>query len=147
VKREGGVIAVDYGDRRTGLAASDAGRVLAQPLPTLDEIDPARVAERIASLVAEREASTVVVGLPLLLDGTEGARVRKTRSFVGRLRAAIPPEVEIVEWDERLTTAEAEEWLRSAGLRRERRKEKVDAMAAVLLLRSYLEAQGRRGEI
>lgn len=140
MKGRGAVVAVDYGDRRTGVAASDASRVLAQPLPTLDERDPGRVAKRIAAIVEERGATTVLVGLPLLLDGTEGARVRKTRSFAARLRAALAPEVEIVEWDERLTTAEAEEWLREAGLRRDARKARIDAMAAVLLLRSYLEA-------
>ena len=138
----GRILAVDYGDRRTGLAVSDPRRMIAQPLPTIEESDPDRLARAIARAAAERGVRTIVLGLPLLPDGSEGNRVSKTRAFARRLEVAAGAGVRIVEWDERLTSAEAAEWLREAGLRRNARKKRVDAVAAVLILRSYLGATG-----
>ncbi|MGH7152009.1 MAG: Holliday junction resolvase RuvX [Planctomycetota bacterium] len=142
---KGPFLAVDYGDRRTGLALSDPLGVIAQPLPTLEEEDPTRLARRIAALARERRAAAVVLGLPLREDGTEGARVEKTRAF-GRLLAAElsgSPTL-LLEWDERFTTAEATAALREAGLRPRDRRRRVDAVAAVVLLRSFLAARGRK---
>jgi putative Holliday junction resolvase len=138
----GPVLAVDYGDRRTGLAVSDPRGVIAQPLPTVEEENPEKLARAIAALVREREVRTVVVGLPLRLDGAEGARVEKTRRFERLLARALEGSgVQVAEWDERLTTAEATERLREAGFRARARRKRVDAVAAVLILRSYLASQ------
>ncbi|HET6202267.1 MAG TPA: Holliday junction resolvase RuvX [Planctomycetota bacterium] len=143
---KGPVLAVDYGDRRTGLALSDPLGVIAQPLPTLVEGDPAQLARRIADVARERGAATILLGLPLREDGSEGARVERTRAF-GRLlaQAVEGTPARIVEWDERFTTAEAVAVLREAGLKRRDRKRRVDAVAAVVLLRSFLAAEIRGG--
>jgi len=142
---KGPVLAVDYGDRRTGLAVSDPQGVIAQPLPTLLGGDPASTARRIAALARERGVAAIVLGLPLRTDGTEGARVQKTRAFEALLARDLEgTAVRIVEWDERFTTVEAIERLREAGLKRRERKRRVDAVAAVVLLRSYLAAESGR---
>ncbi len=119
--------------------------MIAQPLPTVEEEDPARLARRIAAVARERGAAAVVLGLPLREDGSEGARVVKTRAF-GRLLAAelSGARTPLLEWDERFTTAEATAALLEAGLRHRARRRRVDAVAAVVLLRSFLAAGGRK---
>ena len=139
------VLAIDYGERRIGLALSDPTRVLASPLPTLTR----RAGKRppfaaLLQIIAEQDVTQLVVGLPLTLEGTENDWVREVRAFGERLaeRAGLP-----VAWvDERMTSVRAERAVRSIGLRkREReRKERVDAAAAVLILQAYLDA--RRAE-
>jgi len=133
-------LAVDYGDRRTGLAVSDPTGIIVQPLPPIETEDLEELIERIVQTAQEQEAGTVVVGMPLRLDGTVGSRAEKTRKLIERLRASLAVSVE--EWDERLTSAEAEEILRQAGLNWRKRKGKLDTVAAVLILRSYLQANG-----
>lgn len=132
-------LAVDYGDKRTGLAVSDPTGIIVQPLPTLELEEIEDLVEAIVAEADKQEAGTVVVGLPLRLDGTEGSRVQKTRKLVEQLRQRLS--IPIVEWDERLTSAEAEELLRHAGLDWRKRKGKIDKVAAVLILRSYLSAR------
>lgn len=118
--------------------------MIAQPLPTLEEEDPGRLARRIAAIARERGVVAVVLGLPLREDGTEGARVEKTRAF-GRLLGAelSATATPLLEWDERFTTAEATAALMDAGLRHRDRRRRVDAVAAVVLLRSFLAARER----
>lgn len=132
-------LAVDYGDKRTGLAVSDPSGIIVQPLPVVESEDLETLVEAIVAEADRQEAGTIVVGLPLRLDGGEGSRVLKTRRLVEQLRKRLS--VPVVEWDERLTSAEAEELLREAGLDWRKRKGKIDKVAAVLILRSYLSAQ------
>lgn len=134
------VLAVDFGDRRTGLAVSDPTGAIVQPLPLIETEDLEELVERIVQEAERQEAGTVVVGMPLRLDGTAGSRAEKTRKLIDRLRASLSIPVE--EWDERLTSAQAEELLREAGLSWRQRKGKLDKVAAVLILRSYLSAIG-----
>lgn len=139
------VLAIDYGERRIGLALSDPTRVLASPLPTLTR----RAGKRppfaaLLRIIAEEDVTQLVLGLPLTLEGTENDWTREVRAFGERLaeRAGLP-----VAWvDERMTSVRAERAVRSIGLpKREReRKERVDAAAAVLILQAFLDA--RRGE-
>lgn len=131
-------LAVDYGDKRTGLAVSDPTGIIVQPLPTLEMEEIEDLVEAIVAEADKQEAGTLVVGLPLRLDGTEGSRVHKTRQLVEQLRQRLS--IPVVEWDERLTSAEAEELLKQAGLDWRKRKGKIDKVAAVLILRSYLAA-------
>ena len=99
------VVALDVGTRRIGVAATDAAGLTAQPLevvPTKPRRHQA-ACEAIVKVVRARNATTVVVGLPLALDGSEGMAVRRTRGFVAELEKHLPEGCAVVEWDERLT--------------------------------------------
>ena len=133
------VLAVDLGEKRIGLALSDPLRVTAQPLSVEPAIGPRKDVSRICELVVENDVDTVVVGLPLLLSGEEGENAAQARAFRDRLAARLPG-VRVELWDERLTTAEAERVMVAADVRRRRRKQKIDALAAVLILQSFLDA-------
>lgn len=141
----GGVLALDPGGRRIGLAGSDPLGITAQPLGFVEAAPPEAAVRRIAAAAAERGASTVVIGLPLNMNGSEGPAARRARALGQTLRPALPAEAEIVFWDERLTSRQAEASLLAEGVSHRRRKERVDARSAALLLASYLEAR-QRGE-
>ena len=133
----GPFLALDVGDRTIGVAVSDE-LGWAHPVRTIRRKNLQSDLDELAAIVEERGATRIVVGLPLNMDDTEGPRAAKTRRFVERLRERFS--LPIVLWDERLTTWEAERLLREAGTRRDKRKEWVDALAAQLLLQSYLDA-------
>lgn len=136
----GRVLAIDVGSVRIGLATSDETRTVATPLATV----PRRSKDLWARLRAELEqrgVATVIVGLPRMLDGSEGAAAADARTFATQLQARIGGDVQF--WDERFTTALAERHLVSAGMRRRRRRRSIDAVAAAVLLQSWLDAQQR----
>ena len=136
----GRAVALDLGTRRIGVAASDPGRVLASPRTTLERSgDLALDHRRIAALVAEEEATTVVVGLPLSLDGSIGPAARAVLDEVVDLAAVL--RVPVVTHDERFTTVTAHEQLRAAGMGGRRRRSVVDQQAATVLLQDWLDAQ------
>ena len=135
----GRVMALDYGDRRIGVALSDPLGVTAQPLLTLERRSRADDFDRLARLAREHEVLRVVVGLPLGMDGARGERVRLTELFMDRVRKATGLPVE--PWDERLTTAQAERALIESDLSRRRRRGVIDQAAAVILLQSWLDAR------
>ncbi len=135
------ILGVDYGERRIGMAASDELEVAAHPRPTIER-DGEEV-ERIAEIARRRGAERIVVGLPLRMDGSEGTQARKARGFAKRLRRALP-EVEVVLMDERLTTAQAHRALSEMGAGMRARRDRVDRMAAQIILQRYLER--RRAE-
>jgi putative Holliday junction resolvase len=126
------VIALDHGEARCGVAISDPTGELVTPLPMIDRPDSRRGLGRVASVVREREAELVVVGLPLTLAGEEGAQAEAARAFAQRLAEAVAVPVEL--HDERLTTRMADRTGGSAD---------PDSVAAAHLLESWLQA--RRG--
>lgn len=130
------VLAVDPGEKRTGLAVS-AGSI-AVALPTLAMKGDGKDADRIAKVARDAEAERIIVGLPLNMDGTEGPRARAVRDLVDTLRQATDLPVEF--WDERLSTAEGEARLREAGLDRRELSKRSDAAAAIVILESYIKA-------
>ncbi len=133
----GRFVALDVGDKTIGVAASDE-LGWSHPVRTIWRKNLAADLDELAAILEEREATRIVVGLPLNMDDTEGPRAQKTRRFAERLRERFP--LPVVLWDERLTTWEAERLLREAGARRQKKKERIDAIAAQLLLQSYLDA-------
>jgi putative holliday junction resolvase len=143
--RPGVRIAVDVGTVRVGVAASDAGGILASPVATL-----ARDAKRgtdidtLAGLVTEREAVEVLVGLPRHLSGREGRSVTMARRYATQLAERIAP-VPVRMVDERLTTVSAERDLAAAGMSAKQRRGVVDQAAAVVLLQSELDGLRQRG--
>ncbi len=136
------VLAVDPGERRVGLAATDESGAIAMPLRTLHRRNgegTRRTAERLAEAARELGVERIVVGLPLRLDGSEGLAARRARTLGTLLQEASGIPVEY--WDERWTSVQAEAALRKAGLRRTRRRNVVDQAAATLLLQSWLAAR------
>jgi len=136
------VVGVDVGARRIGLAISDATRTLARPLETIAVTTAAdavaRVAARIAELAAEDDGvAAIVVGLPRRLDGAETDMTRAAAAFVTALGARTP--LPIVTEDERLTSVEAERRLAARERDWKKRKEKIDAAAAAIVLQDYLD--------
>jgi putative holliday junction resolvase len=129
---------LDVGDRRIGVALSDETATLASALTTLTRVGGRKDAAAVADLARTHEAVAVVVGLPLNMNGSRGPQVQKVLGFVEGLRAELP--VPVVLRDERLTTVEADERLREAGLGWKERKRVVDQVAAVVILQEYLDA-------
>ena len=130
---------IDYGSRRVGVALSDRLGIAAHPFEVL-EAGPG-LGHRLADLVAAEDVAKVVVGLPVSLDGSEHAAARRTRRFVDRLRPLVG--VEVVLYDERLTTRIAESVLVAAGTSRAKRRRRVDKVAATVMLQGYLDSQAR----
>jgi len=130
------VLAVDYGDRRTGLAATDWTGTIAVPLQRLDIDDPLELAAAIAAIVRERQTQVVVLGMPLLHDGSPGQRSLRTQAFATRLAAAIAP-VPLTTVDESHSTDEAHELLKQGGMKAARRKHLADSVAALVILERY----------
>jgi putative Holliday junction resolvase len=130
------VMAVDYGDVRVGVAFSDMTGTLTGDAFTLRSGGDAALAETLVKLAAERQAAQIVVGLPKNMNGTEGERAELCRAFAERLRAGTS--IPVALWDERRTTVDAHRILHMSGSRGRKNKEKVDAVAAALILEGYL---------
>ncbi len=132
------VVAVDFGDRRTGVAAASGEGSLVFPLAILDSRDRRALIEEIREIASEREAELVLVGLPLAPDGGLGARGKKTLAFARELARALAP-VPVRGIDERYSSSQAHERMKAGGIKAARRKKKgVDAVAAQILLESWL---------
>jgi putative Holliday junction resolvase len=131
------ILALDHGTKRIGVAVSDETKTIAQPLEYIPAGPFADFLARLKKLLVEKEVDLVLVGLPRNMDGSYGPAAQKVEAFVGVLRTAIT--VPIKTWDERLTSAQANRILIQAKVRRDKRKEKVDKMAAAILLQSYLD--------
>lgn len=130
------ILAVDYGDARTGLAMCDRTEFLASPLGVIEEKSYAKVIEKIVHASREYEAGMIVIGLPKNMDGSEGARAEKTRKMVDMLKKIVEIPVEV--WDERNTTVSAANILSENGTYGKKRKNVLDAVAATVILESYL---------
>ena len=139
----GPILGLDLGTRRMGLAISDSEASIAFPAGFLPRNGLARDLEALCALAAERAVSRIVIGLPLHLNGSSGQAAQAARDFARALAEATALPVETL--DERWTSVEAERALREAPRgKRQRRKEVMDAMAATLILRTYLEIQRGR---
>ena len=132
-------LALDYGERRIGVAISDATGMIAQPLETIAaSAGGGRDAlERIAELVRSHEVGQIVVGLPLHMNGRAGPEAERARAFGERVRARAGVAVDYL--DERWTSVEASRALDEGGVKRRDQRGRVDPIAAALLLRTWLE--------
>jgi putative Holliday junction resolvase len=152
------ILAVDYGRARIGLAIADAETRMAQPLSTMERVNRNEDMRRLRELVREHGVKQIVVGLPLRLDGTRGEMAEEAERFAERVRKQIGVPVEMT--DERLTTWEAERLLEETQGRfihteklgggkkpkKTQTKMTVDAVAAAVILKEYLERQGQTAE-
>ena len=130
------IMAIDYGDRRIGLAVSDLLGMLCGEAWTMEEWNMERAAKRIAEEAKKREVGTLVLGLPKNMDGTEGPRAEKSRAFRELLIAGSG--LPVVLWDERRSSIEAHAILHANGRREKIHRRSVDAVAASLILEGYL---------
>jgi len=135
------IAALDVGDKRIGVAVSDALELTAQPLVVLERVSLVRDVSAVTEMLASRDVACVVVGLPLESDGKEGKQSARARQFGDALAAASG--LQVVYQDERMTTLQSERILVESGMRRERRRSVIDKMAAALILQSYLDARSR----
>lgn len=130
------IMAIDLGDRRTGLAVSDLLGMLCGEAWTMEEWNMERAAERISDEAKKREVGTLVLGLPKNMDGSEGPRAEKCRVFKALLEQA--SSLPVVLWDERRSSIEAHAILHASGKREKQHRKTVDAVAASLILEGYL---------
>lgn len=142
---QGARLAIDYGERRIGIAKSDNSRLIASPVVTLANSESTgNVYSAIKDIVSESNAMLVYIGLPLHLSGKESASSEKARVFAGLLKQHLPQEIQIRLIDERLTTSSAVGELKNAGLKESR--ESIDQLAAVKILEFALEVERLSGK-
>jgi putative Holliday junction resolvase len=130
---------LDLGEVRIGVALSDPLGIISQPHTVLKAASPRRDAEAIRGLVEQTGTQCIVVGMPLNREGKPGPQAEKVLAFIELLRQVVP--VEIVTQDERFTTAAMQRVLIDAGVRRDRRKQVIDKLAAQQILQTYLDRQ------
>lgn len=134
------VLAIDHGTKRVGLALSDETRTIAQPLEFLPAEPEDKLMGRLQAIIVEKNVGKVLVGVPRNMNGTYGPSAERSREFIASLKGLLT--IPVKPWDERLTSVQANRFLIETGMRRQKRKEKVDQTAAAILLQSYLDSTG-----
>src|SRR5262245_24258508 len=131
-------LAIDFGDKRTGLAVGDDETRIASPAGIIDASDPQEQLRQIGKAIETHSPSALVIGLPLNMDGTEGAAARKARSLAEEFSRQFDLKVHLV--DERLSSHVADHQLRGTGMSRKAKRARRDALAAATILRDFLKA-------
>ncbi len=134
------ILALDHGTKRIGVAVSDELKMIAQPLEFIAAEPFAAFLQRLKELLSDKEVELILIGMPRNMDGSYGPAAAKVQEFVSALQAEIA--VPLRTWDERLTSAQANRILLQGNVRRDKRKQAVDKMAAAILLQSYLDSIG-----
>lgn len=137
------IMAVDFGDSRTGLAMCDKSEFLASPLTVVHEYNFDRCAEKVAEYAKSEKAELIVVGYPKNMNGSIGERADKCQLFADKLTELT--DIETVMWDERCTTVSAHNYLNETNVRGKKRKAVIDAVAATIILESYLAYRKNSG--
>lgn len=136
-------MSLDVGTKTIGVAASDLMMMIAGGVETIRRTSPQKDFERLTQLVKEYEVDTLVVGYPKNMNGSVGERAQMCEVFTEELRQHFP-DVKVVLWDERLSTVAAEKVLVDADMRRKKRRQVIDMMAAVVILQNYLDSRQLR---
>jgi len=131
------ILGLDYGERRIGVAVCDELGMTAQGLPTLVRKTKKHDLDILNQWIRQYSVQKIVIGYPLRLDGAEGIQCEKVNRFAGLLDKTFM--LPVIKWPETLSTKEAEEILISSGVRWQKRKEKIDRLAACLILQNYLD--------
>lgn len=132
------ILALDHGTKRIGVAISDELKMIAQPLEYIPAEPFAEFLQRLKVILHEKQVELILVGMPRNMDGSYGPAALKVEAFVAALKGALTIPIETL--DERLTSAQANRILIQANVRRDKRKQKVDKMAAAILLQSHLDS-------
>jgi putative Holliday junction resolvase len=135
------IMGIDYGDKRIGIALTDLMQVIASPFEVYKTVNMDADAEHIQKIIEEQQVKTVVIGLPLNMDGSEGERAKKTRLFGSYI--ADKSNINIIFQDERLTSFEADNILSDAKIKTDKRKTLIDKLSACLILESYLNERSK----
>lgn len=137
------ILGLDFGSKTVGVAVSDELLLTAQGLEIVRRQSPNKLRQtlaRIQEIVTEYQVERIVLGFPKNMNNTEGERCKKTKEFKEMLERRTG--LEVVLWDERLTTVSADKYMMETGIRRENRKQYVDEIAAVFILQGYLDFLG-----
>ena len=137
-------LGIDFGSSRIGIAISDELGMLAHPLETIPNDSP--FLSKLQKIVLEKGISRIVLGIPRNMDGSYGPAAEKAKLFLSQLKAEFPG-VQLISWDERLTTVEAQRLLHAAGRDIKKSRPVIDQVAAQVLLQSYLDSVAGAGEI
>ena len=135
------IMAIDYGDARTGIAISDLTGSIVGSTTVIQSWNPDKTMEAIGHLVKENQVAEIVMGFPKNMDGSEGPRAQLYKDFADKLSRSIGMEIHL--WDERRTTIEAHQILSDHNYHGKKRKNTVDAVAASLILEGYLQFKNR----
>jgi putative Holliday junction resolvase len=136
------IMGLDVGERRIGVAISDPGGVLASPLEAIEREGEDRDVKRVLELMQKHDVGCVVVGIPFSMSGTMGQQAKRADTFRRALTRV--SKVQVVGWDERLSTVEAERRLRQVGVDHSFDRGRTDAASAAIILQSYLDSQRRK---
>ncbi|MFC1621501.1 Holliday junction resolvase RuvX [Candidatus Omnitrophota bacterium] len=131
------ILALDVGEKRIGVALSDALNIIAQGLETIERADDKATLTKIRELIKQYDVGKIIVGMPLNMDGSKGPSARSMEGFISLMKKDIEVAIEVV--DERLTTAQGERILLEADVSRKKRKRSIDRIAAQLILQTYLD--------
>ena len=134
---QGRLLGLDVGKKTIGLALSDASRIIASPLFTIERSSFKKDMAQLAAFIKEHAAAGLVVGYPVNMDGSEGPRTQSTRGFIRELKKHTP--LPVLLWDERMTTMVVERVMLDADMSRSRRAELVDKLAASYILQGALD--------
>ncbi len=137
------ILAIDFGERRIGLAVSDPLGITAQGLPTIDTRKVKDVISHIKKIIDEKEVVKVVVGMPRNMDGSIGFKGEEVKIFIRKITHKT--KVEVISWDERLTSVESLRCMREMGTK-QKEKETVDRISATLILQNYLESISQKAK-
>lgn len=136
-------LAIDHGQKRTGLAISDASETLVSPHAVIETSSPQELIRRILETIKAENIEAIVIGLPFNMDNTEGPRAKTVRQFGSMLETQT--ECPVFFHDERLSSFEAEYLSEDLNLTRKKKKKRLDAIAAAAILRSFIEQKGHSG--
>jgi len=136
------VLGIDVGEKRYGISISDALKITAQNLKTIEYRDKKSLFVELKNIINSENVGEVVIGLPLNMNGTHGDAAKKAIGFADELKAQI--DIPIVMWDERLSTKQAERMMISFNTSRGKRKKKIDGIASQIFLQSYLNTKGNK---
>ena len=131
------LMGLDYGDSRTGVAVSDLLGITAQGVESIKHTGDKQLIQRLSELIKEYQVKKIVIGLPLNMNATTGARVEKTKKFIEKIKNEF--NLEVVTIDERLTTVASHRTMTELGVHKNKKKNIVDMMSAVLILQMYLD--------
>ncbi len=133
------VLGLDIGERRIGVALSDPEGIIAIALTVIERKSEDTALQQLSDLTQEHEVERIVIGLPRSLDGSLGKQAQAVQTFAESLAGCT--ELSVVTWDERLSTVAAERMMIEAGVKREKRKERLDSVAAAFILQGYLDRE------
>lgn len=131
------LMGLDYGDSRTGVAVSDLLGITAQGVESIKHTGEKQLIQRLKEIINEYQVKKIVIGLPLNMNATSGQRVEKTKKFIEKLKSEFG--LEVLTIDERLTTVASHRTMTELGVNKNKKKNLVDMMSAILILQMYMD--------